>query len=170
MPSPRPRRLATLAAVQPEEFEWIDLNDLLRRTLGLMLYDRRYRLVQWQTRLDADLPAVRTVPSRLQQALSALLGAAADAVTAGGELTLTSRRRATAVECEIVDTRGEAAARAVVERIADAEGRPDDETTRALVLAQTILADLGARLALTPRATGLAITVALEVPAGDAST
>jgi hypothetical protein len=74
------------------------------------------------------------------------------------------------VECEIVDTRGEAAARAVVERIADAEGRPDDETTRALVLAQTIVADLGARLALTPRATGLAITVALEVPAGDAST
>jgi signal transduction histidine kinase len=163
------RRLATLAAVQPEEFEWIDLNDLLRRTLGLMLYDRRYRLVQWQTRLDTELPAVRTVPSRLQQALSTLLAASADALTAGGELTLTSRRRDSVVECEIVDTRGEAAARAVVERIDDAEGRPDDETTRALVLARTIVADLGARLTLAPLAAGLAITVALEVAAEGAS-
>jgi signal transduction histidine kinase len=159
------RRLATLAAVQPEEFEWIDLNDLLRRTLGLMLYDRRYRLVQWHTHLDASLPAVRTVPSRLQQALSTLLAASADAVAVGGALTLTSRRRGTAVECEIADTRDEASARSLVERIDHAPGRSDDEATRALVLAQTIVADLGARLTLEPAATGLAITLAFDIPA-----
>jgi nitrogen-specific signal transduction histidine kinase len=160
------RRLATLAAVQPEEFEWIDLNDLLRRTLGLMLYDRRYRLVQWQTRLDTELPAVRTVPSRLQQALSTVLAASADAVAAGGALTLTSRRRGAIVECEIVDTRDAASARALVDHIGDAEGRSGDEATRALVLAQAIVADLGARLTLAPIAAGgLAITVALGVPA-----
>jgi signal transduction histidine kinase len=160
------RRLATLAVVQPEEFEWIDLNDLLRRTLGLMLYDRRYRLVQWHTRLDADLPAVRTVPARLQQALSTLLAASADAVAAGGSLTLTSRRRDQTVECEIVDTRAAAAARTLVERIDDATGPPDDEATRAFVLARTIASDLGARLTLAPAAAGgLTITVALDVPA-----
>jgi signal transduction histidine kinase len=159
------RRLATLAAVQPEEFEWIDLNDLLRRTLGLMLYDRRYRLVQWHTHLDASLPAVRTVPSRLQQALSTLLSASADAVAEGGALTLTSRRRGAAIECEIVDTRDAAAARALADRIGDAPGNADDEATRPLVLAQTIVADLGARMTLAPAATGLAITVTLDVPA-----
>lgn len=163
------RRLATLAAVQPEEFEWIDLNDLLRRTLGLMLYDRRYRLVQWHTHLDSDLPAVRTVPSRLQQALSTLLAASADAVADGGALTLTSKRTAAGVECEIVDTRGEEAARSLLARIDHVPGRADDDGTRALVLAQAIVADLGARMTLAPVATGLAIAVALDVPAEGAT-
>ena len=163
------RRLATLAAVQPEEFEWIDLNDLLRRTLGLMLYDRRYRLVQWHTHLDPDLPAVRTVPSRLQQALSTLLAVSADAVAEGGALTLTSRRNATGVECEIVDTRGEEAARSLLARIDHTPGRADDEGTRALVLAQAIVADLGARMTVAQAATGLAVAVALDVPAEGAA-
>ncbi|MGB3429682.1 MAG: hypothetical protein WBA53_16085 [Burkholderiaceae bacterium] len=157
------RRLATLAAVRPEEFEWIDLNDLLRQTLGLMLYDRRYRLVQWHTHLDASLPAVRTVPSRLQQALSTLLAASADAVAEGGALTLTSRRRGAAVECEIVDTRGEEAARSLVARLDDAQGDSNDEVTHTLVLAQAIVTDLGARMTARPDAAGLVLAVALDV-------
>jgi C4-dicarboxylate-specific signal transduction histidine kinase len=163
------RRLATLAAVQPEEFEWIDLNDLLRRTLGLMLYDRRYRLVQWHTHLDTGLPAVRTVPSRLQQALSALLAGSADAVAEGGSLTLTSRRNGAAVECEIVDTRGEAAAQSLVTPIDPTPGRAEDEGTRALVLAQAIVADLGARMTVAPAASGLSISITLDVPADEAT-
>jgi hypothetical protein len=109
---------------------------------------------------------VRTVPSRLQQALSTLLAASADAVAAGGSLTLTSRRRDLTVECEIVDTRDAAVARTLVEGIDDAAGQADDDATRALVLARTIVSDLGARLTLAPVASGgLAITVALDVPA-----
>lgn len=159
------RRLATLAAVQPEEFEWIDPNDLVRRTLGLMLYDRRYRLVQWHTHLDPGLPAVRTVPSRLQQALSTLLAGSADAVAEGGALTLTSKRNGAAVELEIVDTRGGEAAQSLVASIDHTPDRADDEGSRALVLAQAIVADLGARMKIAPAATGLAISVALDVPA-----
>lgn len=156
------RRLATLAAVQPEEFELIDLNDLLRRTLGLLLYDRRYRLVQWHTQLDPGLPAVRTVPSRLQQALSTLLEVAADALAEGGALTLTSRRRGAAVECGIADTRGQDAARAIVSCFDDEPTGADDEALRSLVLSRAIISDLGARMAVEPADAGLAITLSFD--------
>jgi two-component system, NtrC family, sensor kinase len=159
------RRLASLAAVQPEEFEWLDLNDLLRRTLGLMQYDQRYRAVRWNASLQADLPAVRSVASRLQQVLAMLLAVGADAIYLGGELTLTSREAGQQVEVAIVDTRGEAAARAVVARMTQERdtGGEDDET-RALALARTIVGDLGARMTVTVAGSGLGIVVALEVP------
>lgn len=162
------RRLASLAAVQPEEFEWIDLNDLLRRTLGLMQYDQRYRAIRWQVSLQTDLPAVRSVASRLQQVLATLLAVAADAIYLGGELRLTSREAGAHVEIEIVDTRGEAEARAVMARLTQERARGgQDDQTHALALANTLVDDLGARMTVMVTGPGLGIVVALESPPED---
>ena len=159
------RRLASLAAVQPEEFEWLDLNDLLRRTLGLMQYDQRYRAIRWNASLQANLPAVRSVASRLQQVLAMLLAVGADAIYLGGELTLTSREAGQQVEVAIVDTRGEAAARAVVARMApERDTGGEDDEAHALALARTIVDELGARMTVTVAGSGLGIVVALESP------
>ena len=165
------RRLASLAAVQPEEFEWIDLNDLLQRTLGLMQYDQRYRAIRWNVSLQANLPAVRSVASRLQQVLATLLTLAADAIYLGGDLTLTSREAGEHVEIEIVDTRGEAAARAAVARLTqERDTRTEDDQSHALALANAVVDELGARMTVTVTGSGLGTIVALEsVPEDDES-
>ena len=51
------RNLAELAAPQPTEFDWVDVNAMVRRVLQLMGYDRRYRGIGFHSELDGELPA-----------------------------------------------------------------------------------------------------------------
>jgi len=152
------RRLAAMTALQPDDFEWIDLNDLLRRTVGLMHYDRRYRLVRFETLLQPDVPAVRTVPDRLQQSLSACLAAVAARLSqVGGLATVSSRVAAHEVECEIrgVVQGGQSAG-------SEAETQGLEEGDRALAIATAIANELGVRI--DPASSPGGFSVVLRLP------
>lgn len=78
------RQLALLAAPQPAELDWVDINGLLRQAVHLMGYDRRYRHFVFDLQTDAELPAVRTSGGAIQQVLMQILSLACDAVSGAG--------------------------------------------------------------------------------------
>ncbi|WP_298834195.1 HAMP domain-containing protein [uncultured Piscinibacter sp.] len=131
------RHLAEVAAPQPDEFDWVDVNTMVTRVLQLMRYDKRYRAIQFASELDGDLPAVQAPAAVLQQVLMqmATLGCDAMAVPPAGEaaVRVLTRRGAKAVEVQLefpvqLDfTRG--------------------EVQRALLLSRAMIEPLGARLA-----------------------
>ena len=76
------RNLAELATPQSTEFDWIDINAMVRRVLQLMAYDKRYRQIQFNSELAADLPAVQAPGAVLQQVLMQMMSLGCDALTA----------------------------------------------------------------------------------------
>ena len=74
------RHLAEVAAPQPAELDWVDINGLLRRASQLMGYDRRYRRFVFDLQLDPALPAVRTSGNAIQQVLMQMMSLACNAV------------------------------------------------------------------------------------------
>jgi two-component system, NtrC family, sensor kinase len=84
------RQLAQLAAPQPAELDWVDINELLRQAARLIAYDRRYRHLVFDLQLDPVLPAVRTSAGAIQQVLMQILSLACAAVagTAGAAARL----------------------------------------------------------------------------------
>ncbi len=76
------RRLADMAAPQPAEMDWLDLNALVGRMLQLTGYDRRYRRVKCDVTTDGNLPAVRSSANAIQQALMQVMALACDALVA----------------------------------------------------------------------------------------
>jgi two-component system NtrC family sensor kinase len=78
------RQLAQLAAPQPAELDWVDINGLLRQAVKLMGYDRRYRHLVFDLQLDPVLPAVRTSGGAIQQVLMQILSLACAAVAGQG--------------------------------------------------------------------------------------
>ena len=77
------RNLAELAAPQPTEFDWLDLNALVRRVLQLMAYDKRYRAIRFDADLATDLPAVLAPAEAVQQVLMQTLAMGCDALIGG---------------------------------------------------------------------------------------
>lgn len=73
------RQLADVAAPQPEELGWVDLNSLVRRAVQLMGYDRRYRATRIVLALDDGLPALHTSASALQLVLMQVLATGCEA-------------------------------------------------------------------------------------------
>lgn len=76
------REIADFASPRPRERELLDLNSLLRSTARLLAYDRRFRDVDLQLRLDKTLPAVEGVADQLTQVFMNLLINALDACSA----------------------------------------------------------------------------------------
>jgi signal transduction histidine kinase len=77
------RNLAELAAPQPTEFDWLDLNAMVRRVLQLMAYDKRYRAIRFDADLATDLPAVLAPAEAVQQVLMQTLAMGCDALIGG---------------------------------------------------------------------------------------
>ncbi|MEQ1805141.1 MAG: HAMP domain-containing protein [Burkholderiaceae bacterium] len=67
------RNLADVAASQPTEFDWVDVNAMLRRVAQWLGYDKRYRHVEFEFDLGADIPALRVPGATLQQVLMQLM-------------------------------------------------------------------------------------------------
>lgn len=76
------RQVSDLAAPQSAQAQWMDVNDLLRRTCHFVSYDQRLRGVEMNLDLDSQLPAFYGVPDELSQIVMNLLLNAADAVCA----------------------------------------------------------------------------------------
>ena len=73
------RNLAELAAPQPADFDWIDLNAIVRRVVQLTGYDKRYRHLAFEFALDPALPALRSVGSAVEQVLMQVVSLGCDA-------------------------------------------------------------------------------------------
>ncbi len=65
--------LADVAAPQPTEFDWVDINAMLRHVAQWLGYDKRYRHVEFEFDLGVDIPALRVPGATLQQVLMQLM-------------------------------------------------------------------------------------------------
>lgn len=74
------REISGFAAPQPVERQLLDLNGLVRKTVGLMEYDRRMQPVKLRLELYSQLPAIYGVADQLTQVIMNLLINAADAL------------------------------------------------------------------------------------------
>jgi two-component system, NtrC family, sensor kinase len=100
------RNLAELAAPQPTEFDWVDINAMVRRVLQLMAYDKRYRHIGFDTELAADLPAVQAPGAVLQQVLMQIVTLGCDALNTqprgAARVQVLTRQQAGMAEIELV--------------------------------------------------------------------
>jgi two-component system, NtrC family, sensor kinase len=78
------RNLAEAAAPQPAEYDWVDVNAMLRRLVQLLRFDKRYRQLGFDIDCHVDVPAPHLPAAALQQVLQQLLMLACDAVLAHG--------------------------------------------------------------------------------------
>lgn len=76
------RQISEFTRPQPKRAELLDVNQLVRNTCTFVSYDRRFRGIELETALDADLPALRAVSDHLTQVLMNILINAADALEA----------------------------------------------------------------------------------------
>jgi signal transduction histidine kinase len=74
------RQISEFSVPQSPEPELVDLNGLVRSTCSFVSFDRRFRSIAMEQRLDAGLPAVFAVADQLVQVLMNLLINAADAI------------------------------------------------------------------------------------------
>jgi signal transduction histidine kinase len=74
------RQLAGLTRTHSPEPELLDLNSLAQSTGGFIAFDKRFRGIEIEYRLDHDLPAVIAVTDHITQVLMNLLINAADAM------------------------------------------------------------------------------------------
>jgi two-component system, NtrC family, sensor kinase len=131
------RNLAELAAPQPTEFDWVDVNAMVQRVLQLMGYDRRYRGIGFHSQLDGELPAVQAPASALQQVLMQMASLGCDAMPPGapapGTVRVTTSRAPLGVEVLLEFPVRLDFTRADVQRV--------------LLLSRAMIEPLGARLA-----------------------
>ncbi len=149
------RQLAELAAPQPSDFDWVDVNAMVARVLQLMRYDKRYRNILFEQVLDAELPAVRAPAASLQQVLMQLATLGSDAMGgAPGAVQVTT-------------THG----RGTIEIVFAFPARLDTEAPdahRAMLLGRALLEPLGGRLAIHQEG-GPSLQLKLRWPADTAT-
>jgi two-component system NtrC family sensor kinase len=75
------REISVFAVPQPMERQLLDLNGLVRTTVGLMGYDKRMNRVNLRLNLDSQLPAIYGVADQLTQVIMNLLINAADVLS-----------------------------------------------------------------------------------------
>jgi nitrogen-specific signal transduction histidine kinase len=148
------RALAEAAAPAVSELDWVDLNELVRRVLQLMGYDKRWRRFAFDSALDPRLPAVKTSADAIQQLLMQMLALGCEAMAAqaghDGRVGLATRVDGRFVEVSfdfppVFDfTRG--------------------EVQRSLLLARAIAEPLRGRLAFS-QAEGQRLHIKLALPA-----
>jgi two-component system, NtrC family, nitrogen regulation sensor histidine kinase NtrY len=142
-------RFSDFAKMPPPEFEQVELNDLIRRSIALIgaRFTQPDRpAIAAELDLDAGVGCVGADPDQLSRALQNLLLNAIDAMPAGGRITVRTRRLDQRVRIEVADT---------------GEGLTDEECTRlftpyyttkqhgtglGLAIVQSVVTDHGGRI------------------------
>jgi phosphoglycerate-specific signal transduction histidine kinase len=81
------RLLAEAATPEISALDWVDVNAIVRRAVQLMGYDKRYRRIAFDVRLDPQLPAVHSSGTAIQQVLMQMLSLGCDALAAQPAIT-----------------------------------------------------------------------------------
>jgi len=74
------REIADFAAPLPAEYQLLDLNELIKNTCRFVRYDRRFRNINLDMKLDHQIPAIRAIGDRLIQVVMNLLFNSVDAL------------------------------------------------------------------------------------------
>jgi len=85
------------------EISPFDLNEIVRNTLGLIRHETELRQVALRQELASDIPLVACDRARIQQVLMNVLVNAIQAMSEGGELTVTTALRENSVEIVVHD-------------------------------------------------------------------
>jgi len=132
------RQLAEVAAPQPAELDWTDVNAQVRSVLQLMGYDRRYRGFAFEFAADPALPAVRTSGNAVQQVLMQMLALGCEAMVAA---------RVAPLRVDIATAPSDAGGVEVQLHFAPVLDFSRGEVQRSLLLARATVEPLGGRLA-----------------------
>jgi two-component system, NtrC family, sensor kinase len=101
------RQISEFSVPQSPEPELIDLNGLVRSTCNFVAFDRRFRLLELDSKLDPDLPAVLAIADQIVQVAMNLLINAADALQGRTEpppkIEVTTARQGDAVLLSVRD-------------------------------------------------------------------
>jgi hypothetical protein len=131
------------------------LNELVRRVVRLMGYDRRYRRIAFDVAADAALPAIRTFGDAVQRVLMQIVSLACDSLVAADDAPLRVDVSTTAAAGGGVD---------VMLRFAPVLDFGRAEVQRSLLLARATVEPLGGRLAFG-QADGPSLRIKLSLPA-----
>lgn len=153
------RHLAEVAQPPPAALDWVDVNGLVRRTVDLMRFDKRYRSLQIESKLSPELPSIRHSGETVQHALMRALTVACDAALLAPQATRTVRvqsRKGPEPDC--------------VEVVFGFDGTidlRDPALQRTVIFTRSILAPMAGWLSIDPRAESPARIVVklLDVPA-----
>ncbi|HET9978628.1 MAG TPA: histidine kinase dimerization/phospho-acceptor domain-containing protein [Burkholderiaceae bacterium] len=146
------RQLADVAAPQPADIDWFDLEALVRQVLRWTAYDKRWRNHRFDLEARPGLPAVRGSAATVQQVLMQLMPLICEAAATQGDPP-------PRVAIEIA-----AATDATVQVQLRFQGFPGftrDDAQRTLALGRAALAPLGARIALDQTTAGGALVTLL---------
>ncbi len=102
------RQMVNLSGMHPEEYEYIGLNNLIREMLLLLRDKIKHADVSLTETYAEGLPGIFGSPVQISQVILNLLNNAADAMPAGGTLTVSTSHKQTAendyVQLQISDT------------------------------------------------------------------
>lgn len=165
------RRISEFSVPQSQEPELMDINGLLRSTCNFVAFDRRFRLLELNTDLDSDLPAVYAVADHLVQVAMNLLINAADALQSREDppprIDVRTRQRDGMVLIEVQDN-GEGIDPALLDRVFDehftTKGRGRGSGL-GLAVCRSLIREVGGDIAIASvRGEGTTVTVTLPAP------
>jgi signal transduction histidine kinase len=96
--------LLNFSRVSPTEYEEVDLNRILRETLGLIDHQLRKANIEVTAELAPSLGSIKGNPGKLQQVFLNLFINARDAMESGGRLTVRSSESEAMARVEVIDT------------------------------------------------------------------
>ncbi|MBV6433036.1 MAG: Adaptive-response sensory-kinase SasA [Bryobacteraceae bacterium] len=96
--------LLNFSRVSPTEYVEVDLNRILRETLGLIDHQLRKANIEIAAELAPSLSSVKGNPGKLQQVFLNLFINARDAMEGGGRLTVRSAESDAMARIEVIDT------------------------------------------------------------------
>ncbi len=97
-------QLLAFARRRPGQFSQVDVNSLVDKALFLVHHKIELAAITTRSALSEEQPEIVGDPSQIQQALMALLINACQAMSDGGEISLTTRPTSGGVEIEVADT------------------------------------------------------------------
>ncbi len=98
------RELVDFARPSSLEATWVNVNDVIRNAYGIVKYDKRAKMVDFQLHLQEDLPNLFLVPDQLLQVILNMLINAMDALKDGkGQIEITSKLEDDQVIISIAD-------------------------------------------------------------------
>ncbi len=111
------RSLGDFSRVSTSDKMLCSIPDILERTLNLVKYDKRFRNIQFRTKIS-EIPDMYINPDKMQQVFLNIMLNALDAMPDGGSLSIAIERVGTAVEIRFSDT-GAGIDREIQDRIFD---------------------------------------------------
>jgi signal transduction histidine kinase len=96
--------LLEYSRISQYKVEPLNVNELIEETLSLVEYQTSLQNIDIKKHLDPQLPQVKADADRIRQVFLNLLLNAKDAMSQGGELTLTTKKEGKFVEIEFKDT------------------------------------------------------------------